>query len=263
MTALRALASLSLAVLLGSGAAPAQTTPAETDNPHDTANKDRPAPGDADKAQAQKAEEANPHSTMHKDRPTPGALDKEGAAEASTARPEHPGGRMGHATHGAMMSGSASPEAVLDRLNAADQGEIEMGKLAQQNGSTRVQELGRMLEQDHSKSRQQVKDLAQKKGISLGDQPKDAMAQHEAGEARQMHDRLAKLQGQEFDRSFARAMADEHRKDIDQLRKWRKSVGDKEVAALIDETLPVLERHLSAAKELARPAAMGRSPDRQ
>ena len=158
------------------------------------------------------------------------------------------------------MGGKATPGAVLERMAAADMGEVQMGKLAQSNGSARTQEYGRMLEQDHAQSLQQVKDLGQKKGIAIADMPKDGMAKHEMREAQEMKTKMSAMHGGAFDKAFAGMMVEDHQKDIDHLKAWRGTVGDKDVAALIDQTLPVLQRHLSAAKNLRIPAAQGRTP---
>ena len=56
MSALRIIASVSLALLLGSGAALAQAARDNPDNPHSTANKDRPSPGDSSNTQTQQVE---------------------------------------------------------------------------------------------------------------------------------------------------------------------------------------------------------------
>jgi hypothetical protein len=41
---------------------------------------------------------------------------------------------------------------------------------------------------------------------------------------------------------------------------WRTSVNDKDVTALIDQTLPTLEKHLKTAQSLRTPQAQGRTP---
>lgn len=262
MSALRTLASLALAALLGSGAALAQQQepPQEPTNPHSTANRDRPAPGDASKAQTEEGEKGNPHSTLNKERQEPSALQSGDVDRAQKDNP-HSVRNRDREKNGAMAGGKVTAQSVLERLEIADQGEVKMGQLAQQNGGSRVQEYGRMLEQDHQRSLQQVKDLAQQKSFTLSETPKDEMAKDELKESRKSHEKLAKLHGSEFDKQFAEAMVEDHQKDIDHLKSWRSSLtSDKDVTALIDQTLPVLERHLKSAQQLKHPAAQGRRP---
>ena len=267
MPAFRTFASLSLAALLGSGAALAQTDSREkaesATNPHSTLNKDQPASdvpaattADTIKAETQKAEAANPHSTLNKDRTLP--ADGDQARDLEQAEKGNP-----HSVKNRdqmMDEVPASAQAVLERIATADRGEVALGKLAQENGSKRVQEAGAMLEKDHGSSLSEVQALAKKKSLTLSATPMDAMARHETEEARELQGKLAKLHGADFDKAFVKAMADDHRKDIEHLKKWQAAVGDKDVSALIAKTLPVLEHHLAMAQSLRMPAAQGRTP---
>ncbi len=254
MSALRTFASLSLALLLGSGVAVAQQEPGESANPHSTQNKDRPSPGAADKSQTEQGEAANPHSTLNRERQEGSAS----RADVERAEKENP-----HATASREKNGKVTAQAVLERLSVGAQDEVKMGQLAQQNGGARAQEFGRMLEQDHQRGLQQVKDLAQQKGVTLVDTPKDEMAKDEMKESQKAHDKLAKLHGSEFDKEFADAMIKDHEKDIEHVKSWRSSLSnDSETTALLDQTLPVLQKHLKAAQELKHPAAMGRRPEK-
>ena len=259
MSAFRTFASLSLAAVLGAGSALAQTAArdqAENANPHSTLNKDKPAsdvPAATTKAETQAAEAGNPHSTLNKDRAAPGAA--KGVEQAEQGNP-HSVKNKDEMTE----AGPATAQAVLERMATADRGEVAVGKLAQQNGSARVQQAGQMLEKDHGASLAEVQALARKKGLSLSAAPVDPMAKHDSEEATELQDKLAKLHGADFDKAFAKAMIDDHRKDIDHLKKWQAYVDDKDVSALIAKTLPVLEHHLSMAQSLRMPAAQGRTP---
>ena len=261
MTAFRTFASLTLAALLGSGVAVAQTDArdnSENGNPHSTLNKDRPAsdtPSAITKAQIQKAESANPDSTLNKDRTIPAEAGR--AREVEQAEKGNP-----HSVKNKDQStdeGADTAQGVLERIATADRGEIAMGKLAQENGSTRVQQFGKMLEQDHGNSLGEVQELAKKKSLTLAG-GMDRMAKHDQEEAHEMHGMLAKLHGAEFDKAFAKAMIDDHRKDIGNLKRWQTAVNDKDVSALIEKSLPALERHLAAAQSLRIPVAQGRTP---
>ena len=262
MTAFRTFASLTLAALLGSGVAVAQTDArdnSENGNPHSTLNKDRPAsdtPSATTRAETQKAESANPDSTLNKDR-TALPADADRAREVEQAEKGNP-----HSVKNKDQStdeGADTAQGVLERIATADRGEIAMGKLAQENGSTRVQQFGKMLEQDHGNSLGEVQELAKKKSLTLAG-GMDRMAKHDQEEAHEMHGMLAKLHGAEFDKAFAKAMIDDHRKDIGNLKRWQTAVNDKDVSALIEKSLPALERHLAAAQSLRIPVAQGRTP---
>ncbi len=151
--------------------------------------------------------------------------------------------------------------AVLERLYVADKGEINMGKLAQTNGGTRSQEYGRMLEKDHQMLLEQVQQLAQQKNVTLTDQPKDKDAGKQMKESAKVHEKLSKKQGADFDKDFAKAMVDDHKKDIDNLKKWGPKVGDAELTQLIDKTIPVLQKHLDRAEQLREAKPQARTPE--
>lgn len=257
MSAFRVFASLSLALVLGSGVALAQNqTPDDAQNPHSTKNKDRATPADNEKTETEKSETANPHSTLNKDRTLPADPDR--ARDLDRAEKDNPHHAM-NKDHD-LSGGKVTASAVIERLNMSDQNEIEMGKLAQENGGARVQQFGKTLEDDHTRHMQQLKDLAKKKGMTLSMQPKDGMAMHHMKESQEMREKMGSLRGADFDKPFAKMMVDAHQKNIDHLNAWRTSVKDEDLAALIDQTLPVLQRHLSAAQQLQRPAAQGRTP---
>jgi putative membrane protein len=59
-----------------------------------------------------------------------------------------------------------------------------------------------------------------------------------------MQDTLAKLQGNEFDREYVKAMVDDHKKDLDEFRKMQRNARDANLKAWIDKTLPTIESHL-------------------
>ena len=254
MSALRAFAFLSVAFLSVSGAALAQNTADDPNNPHSTTNKDSPTQGRASKAEVESGEIGNPNSVRNKDRTRPTA--QPDMYRAERGNPERLPDKERDEMNGMVgMSDKITTAAVLERLEVTDKAEVEMGKLAQQNGTARAQEYGRMVDQDHAAASIQVEELAQRKGVTLSNPPKDRMAQNAMKALHEIHGGLAKLHGQDFDKAFAKAMFDDHRNDMDHLDSWRDAVGDKDVRALIDQMLPVLQRHLSAAKQLGQPAA--------
>lgn len=71
-----------------------------------------------------------------------------------------------------------------------------------------------------------------------------------AAEHQKALDELGKLKGPEFDRRFAKALADEHRKVIDHLKTVRANATDRDLAQLIDKLLPTEQKHDSSAQQL-------------
>lgn len=121
--------------------------------------------------------------------------------------------------------------------------EIEMGKLAQQKGqSQQVKDFGERLEDDHSKSLDQLKDLADDKNIML---PTAMDAKHKA-----THDKLSKLSGAEFDRTFAQDMVNGHKEALQKAQAAAKSESDAEIKAYATKMVDSVQAHLKVAQSL-------------
>jgi putative membrane protein len=148
-----------------------------------------------------------------------------------------------------LLGASQSVSPVLQQLHVADQGEVQMGKLAQRNGGPAVQEYGRMLVTDHTEHDQKVQQLAQKKGVDLNNlTDKDAL--HDQKESRETYQELLRKSGKDFDNAFARAMVEDHNKDIKHARAAASSADDNDLRALLNETIPTLEKHDQQAVSL-------------
>src|SRR5438046_6758441 len=90
-------------------------------------------------------------------------------------------------------------QTFLKKAIEANYAEIEMGKLAQQNGKNdNVKQFGQMLSDDHTAANQKAIDAAK----SLGMSPPDGPSAKQKAE----YDRMAKVTGERFDRDFARLM---------------------------------------------------------
>jgi putative membrane protein len=123
--------------------------------------------------------------------------------------------------------------------------EVELGKLAQQNASSAdVKAFGQRMVDDHSKANDELKTIAQKKNITL---PTEMDAKNKA-----LHDRLAKLQGAQFDKAYMQAMLQDHRKDVNDFKHESMSGSDPDVKQFATKTLPTLEDHLKMAQDANR-----------
>jgi putative membrane protein len=131
----------------------------------------------------------------------------------------------------------------VERAATGGVAEVEMGKLAQQKGtSDPVKQFGARMVQDHSKSNQELKQLARAKGISVPEAP--TKAHH--GEM----DKLNKLSGADFDKQYMAHMVSDHQKNVAEFKKASESAQDGEVKAFASKTLPTLQEHLSRAQSI-------------
>jgi len=123
--------------------------------------------------------------------------------------------------------------------------EVELGKLAVKNASSPdVKAFGQRMVDDHSKAGEELKTIAERKNMAW---PTKLDAKEQA-----LHDKLAALNGDAFDRAYLKAMIADHKKDISELRTESKSGKDPDVKAWAAQTLPTVEDHLSQAEKADR-----------
>jgi len=126
--------------------------------------------------------------------------------------------------------------------------EVELGKLAQNQASDpKVKEFAQRMVADHSKAGDELKSAAS--GMDLPqDPPKKAKAEAE---------RLAKLQGADFDKEYSRYMLKDHEEDVAMFKKEASSGQDANLKGFAQKTLPTLEQHLQMARDLPANAKGG------
>jgi putative membrane protein len=120
--------------------------------------------------------------------------------------------------------------------------EVELGRLAQQKAaSDQVKQFGQRMVDDHSKANDQLRSIAQQKGIDL---PQDLPA-----EAQQTYDELQQKSGHDFDQTYMDLMVEDHHKAIDLFQQEAKSGKDADLENFAEETLPTLQEHLQLAQQ--------------
>jgi len=145
-------------------------------------------------------------------------------------------------------SGSEDIEFILDAAKGG-MAEVELGKLAADRAQNdEVKKFAQRMVDDHSKANDQLKQIADSKGIKI---PTDTEAKHKA-----LMQRLDKLQGPAFDRAYMNAMVNDHVKDVSEFKKEANSGRDLQVKSFASSTLPTLEEHLQQAKQ-ARTSTAG------
>ncbi|KRR14864.1 hypothetical protein CQ12_28800 [Bradyrhizobium jicamae] len=142
-------------------------------------------------------------------------------------------------------SGYAAEKPSQSFLKKAIEGnyaEVEMGKLAQQNGqSDNVKKFGQMLQADHTAANEKAIDAAKSMGVTPPDGPN---AKQKAD-----YEKMSKMSGQPFDRDFATHMVADHQKDIAEYKKASKSADA--AGEYAKGNLAVLQKHLETARSLA------------
>ena len=121
--------------------------------------------------------------------------------------------------------------------------EVELGKLAQAKASNaKVKEFGSMMVTDHSKANDELKALAQSKGITLPGTMTDEHQKHVKD--------LSEKTGTDFDEAYMKMMVNDHKDDVDKFEECSKDSKDADLKAFATKTLPVLQKHLAEAKTI-------------
>lgn len=119
--------------------------------------------------------------------------------------------------------------------------EIDVGKLAQEKGKNAdVKAFGAKMVADHSAANEKAIAAAKQMGI---DPPTSADMMHQG-----TYLKLKVLSGDTFDRSFAKGMLADHKKDVQEFQKM--SGKSDPAGQFAKETLPVLQGHLAEAQKM-------------
>lgn len=145
------------------------------------------------------------------------------------------------ATGAKLSSGDAG---ILKDMAMADMAEIEGGKMAQSKGqSSEVKAFGQQMIDDHTANLNEVKALAEARGVTL---PAEPDAKHKA-----MAAKLEKMSGAAFDKAYMKqAGVQDHKTVHAKLKAASKKAKDADVKALVDKTEPVVAQHLKSAQQM-------------
>ena len=120
--------------------------------------------------------------------------------------------------------------------------EISLGKLAQQKGnSPHVKELGRMMEEGHTKTLDELKILAQSKSVSI-----PASITEDSKDA---YEKLEKKSGNDFGIAYSQMMVEHHKDAIKLFEKASTESEDPDIRNWASMKLPSLRTHLKHAEE--------------
>ncbi|MBV8571240.1 MAG: DUF4142 domain-containing protein [Acidobacteriaceae bacterium] len=126
-----------------------------------------------------------------------------------------------------------------------DMMEAHLGQLAQQQGATQaVKDFGQTLTTDHTNDYNQLTAVAGKASLSV---PKGLDAVHN-----KMIAPFEKLHGAAFDKRFEHEMVTGHEAAIAVYKRESTEAQNADLKAYATQALPVLQKHLSDAEDLAK-----------
>lgn len=150
------------------------------------------------------------------------------------------------ATSAGAGSISRADEKLMADIAQANLAEISTAKLAQEKSrNDQVKSFAQKMIDDHTKALDELKQLAQAKGISL---PSEPGRQHKA-----MEKRLSSLSGDKFDKQYLEQAGDRSYKDTHKLLKRASNKAqDAELKNYASQMLGVVESHQPLAEETER-----------
>jgi putative membrane protein len=135
------------------------------------------------------------------------------------------------------------PADLLGKLHHSNQMEIEAGKLAQEKGTSKeVKAYGKALVRDHTAADKKVMATAKQLKVELPkDMPPMKNDKLEAAKA---------ATGPEFDKKFAEAMLEDHKKDVEEATEARDKTTNPKLKKLLAGVVPTLEKHRDTAQKI-------------
>ena len=139
---------------------------------------------------------------------------------------------------------SAGDEKILKDMAMADMAEVEGGKMAQgKSQNSDVKAFAQQMIDDHTANLNDVKALAQARGVTL---PTEPDAKHKA-----MAAKLDKMSGDAFDKAYMKqAGVQDHKTVHAKLMAAAKKAKDADLKALVEKTEPVVAQHLKSAEQM-------------
>jgi putative membrane protein len=140
-----------------------------------------------------------------------------------------------HPTHTVTLGGTASSLSPKDKafMKKAARGgmmEVAMGKLADQNGQSEdVKSFGKRMVTDHSKANEELKSIAEKKGVKLPSKGPSATWGS--------------------DKAYMNMMVKDHEKDLAEFQDEATNGSDPDVKKFAEDSAKVVQEHLDLAKQ--------------
>lgn len=174
-----------------------------------------------------------------------------GTVQAQVTSTQRPAATGATASGGTALT--KSDQKMLMNLAQANMAEIEAARLAHgKSANDEVRQFAQQMIDDHTKVLDEIKQLAQARGVML---PSELDRSHKA-----TANKLAALSGAAFDRAYlAKAGVSDHKKAHDMLHQAESRAKDPDLKALIARTMPVVDQHLSKVEQLNKDTMRGSS----
>lgn len=138
---------------------------------------------------------------------------------------------------------SESDYRFLEKAARGGLEEVELGQMAQQKGTSQaVRSFGQRMVTDHTKLNNELKQIASQKGALLP----GAMSHHENSTIQH----LQNANGADFDKTYAKDMVKDHRKDLKEFQDAAQKLSDPDLRTFAQKAVAKLQEHLGMAENL-------------
>lgn len=121
--------------------------------------------------------------------------------------------------------------------------EVALGGIAVDRASNdMVRDFARRMVTDHGQTNEKLLAFANSKGLDL---PDTLQAKHE-----QLKHQLQAAESGDFDRLYVQAMVKDHQEDVAEFERQARDAEDPDLRRLAEKTLPVLQSHLDAIRDI-------------
>ena len=182
--------------------------------------------------------------------PTPnstGSTSQPPGAYGTTPSP-NPGGPSLTPPSSDLLGTTPSAAAIVSELHAANQSEVDLGKVAEKLGHDKdVKAFGKHMVKAHTGMDKDLQSWAKKNKVSVASPPAEALQ-----ETQQLKERLQGLSGAEFDKAYMQAMAEDHAKDLDAVKTFEQQTDNKSLKKLLGKAEKEIASHKKDADKLVQ-----------
>ncbi len=137
----------------------------------------------------------------------------------------------------------STDEKFVKKAMEAGLSEVALGRLGQSRSqSESVKEYGRMMEKDHAKANEELRELARQSNINLPSELPSAMEND--------YRSLKEKSDQNFEKAYMKQMKEDHKKVIELFEEEAKNGQNEQIRTWAEKTLPVLQQHLKHAENI-------------
>jgi putative membrane protein len=160
------------------------------------------------------------------------------------------------AATGAGRQQKLSDATILATLDRADMADSAAGAVAMQKAANpQVKDYGRMMTRDHHQSHVKVMQLAKSLNISAKPSNDDPISKTVTRDSTTL---VSTPAGEQFDRTYIEQQIAMHKQVMEFAKQAEQSTTNVQIKQHIQETSPVLQRHLQRAEEIQQ--SLGRMP---